>query len=162
MGWQFRIMARPLRVNLAGSWNHGVSRGNGGEALYRDDTDNHRKPVILLGLHGESPWELGDPSREWQLVGVVPKVPIDAITAADDIAPHSSNIDCWRPCPARSLQRKPICQCYRSEPIAPYRVRCRQCRLQLFVQRQLHKQPNDLWLIGSSPDSPKESNAPKA
>ena len=35
-------MARPLRVNLAGSWNHVVSRGNGGEVLFRDDTDRRR------------------------------------------------------------------------------------------------------------------------
>ena len=51
MGRQFRIMARPLRVNLAGSWNHVVSRGNGGEALYRDDTDRRR----FLGLVSELP-----------------------------------------------------------------------------------------------------------
>ena len=41
-------MARPLRVNLAGSWNHVVSRGNGGEAWYRDDTDQ----LLFLELVG--------------------------------------------------------------------------------------------------------------
>ncbi|MFM8358833.1 MAG: transposase [Verrucomicrobiota bacterium] len=44
-------MARPLRVNLAGSWNHVVSRGNGGEALFRGDTDRRR----FLGLVSELP-----------------------------------------------------------------------------------------------------------
>ena len=44
-------MARPLRVNLAGSWNHVVSRGNGGEALFRGDADRRR----FLGLVSELP-----------------------------------------------------------------------------------------------------------
>ena len=44
-------MARPLRVNRAGSWNHVVSRGNGGEVLFRDDTDRQR----FLGLLSELP-----------------------------------------------------------------------------------------------------------
>ena len=44
-------MARPLRVNLAGSWNHVVSRGNGGEVLFRGDVDRHR----FLGLVSELP-----------------------------------------------------------------------------------------------------------
>ena len=44
-------MARPLRVSLAGSWNHVVSRGNGGEELFRDDTDRRR----FLGLVSELP-----------------------------------------------------------------------------------------------------------
>ena len=35
-------MARPLRVNRAGLWNHGGSRGNVGELLFRDDTDRRR------------------------------------------------------------------------------------------------------------------------
>lgn len=39
-------MARPLRVNLAGSCNHVVSRGNGGEVLFRDGTYRRR----FLGL----------------------------------------------------------------------------------------------------------------
>ncbi|MFM8357511.1 MAG: hypothetical protein ACKOET_03050 [Verrucomicrobiota bacterium] len=45
-------MARPLRVNLAGSWNHVVSRGNGGEVLFRDDTDRRR----FLGLVSVGQW----------------------------------------------------------------------------------------------------------
>jgi putative transposase len=44
-------MARPLRVNRAGSWNHVVSRGNGGEELFRDDPDRRR----FLGLVSELP-----------------------------------------------------------------------------------------------------------
>jgi REP element-mobilizing transposase RayT len=44
-------MARPLRVNLAGSWNHVVSRGNGGGTLFADDTDRRR----FLGLLSELP-----------------------------------------------------------------------------------------------------------
>ena len=44
-------MARPLRVNLANSWNHVMSRGNGGEILFRDDTDRRR----FLGLLSELP-----------------------------------------------------------------------------------------------------------
>jgi len=42
-------MARPLRANLAGSRNHVVSRGNGGEALFRGNTDRRR----FLGLASE-------------------------------------------------------------------------------------------------------------
>jgi len=44
-------MARPLRMNLANSWNHVMSRGNGGEILFRDDTDRRR----FLGLLSELP-----------------------------------------------------------------------------------------------------------
>lgn len=44
-------MAGPLRVNLAGSCNHVVRRGNGGEALCRDDTDRW----CFLGLASELP-----------------------------------------------------------------------------------------------------------
>ena len=39
-------VARPLRVNPARAWNHVVSRGHGGEALFGDDTDRRR----FLGL----------------------------------------------------------------------------------------------------------------
>lgn len=44
-------MARPLRVNLAGSWNHVVSRGNGGAVLFLGDVDRRR----FLGLVSELP-----------------------------------------------------------------------------------------------------------
>lgn len=44
-------MARPLRVNLPGSWNHVVGRGNGGESLFLDDPDRRR----FLGLVSELP-----------------------------------------------------------------------------------------------------------
>jgi len=42
-------MARPLPVNLPESWCHVVSRGNGGEKIFRDDTDRRR----FLGLVSE-------------------------------------------------------------------------------------------------------------
>ncbi len=42
-------MARPLRINLAGGWYHVMSRGNGGEALYRSGEDRRR----FLGLLAE-------------------------------------------------------------------------------------------------------------
>jgi hypothetical protein len=38
-------------MNLAGSWNHVGSRGNGGEVLFCDDTDRRR----FLGLVSELP-----------------------------------------------------------------------------------------------------------
>jgi len=38
-------------MNLANSWNHVMSRGNGGEILFRDDTDRRR----FLGLLSELP-----------------------------------------------------------------------------------------------------------
>jgi len=44
-------MARPWRISLANSWYHVVSRGNGGEVLFRDDTDRRR----FLGLVSEMP-----------------------------------------------------------------------------------------------------------
>ena len=44
-------MARSLRVNVAGGWYHVVSRGNGGDRIYRDDTDRRR----FLGLVSELP-----------------------------------------------------------------------------------------------------------
>ena len=44
-------MARPLRINLAGGWYHVMSRGNGGEVLYRSDEDRRR----FLGLLAELP-----------------------------------------------------------------------------------------------------------
>ena len=44
-------MARSLRVNLPESWYHVMSRGNGGERIYRDDTDRRR----FLGLVSELP-----------------------------------------------------------------------------------------------------------
>ncbi len=44
-------MGRPLRVNLAESWNHVISRGNSGEVLFRDDADRRR----FLGLRSELP-----------------------------------------------------------------------------------------------------------
>ncbi|MFM7102352.1 MAG: hypothetical protein ACKO3N_14405 [Verrucomicrobiota bacterium] len=37
--------AHPLRVNLAGSWNHVVSRGNGGEA----DAEFHHFAMVRHG-----------------------------------------------------------------------------------------------------------------
>ncbi|MBL9173481.1 MAG: transposase [Verrucomicrobiales bacterium] len=44
-------MARSLRVNVAGGWYHVVSRGNGGERIYGNDTDRRR----FLGLVSELP-----------------------------------------------------------------------------------------------------------
>ncbi|MCW5558147.1 MAG: transposase [Verrucomicrobiae bacterium] len=44
-------MARPLRVNLPESWYYVMSRGNGGENLYRSDTDRRH----FLGLVSELP-----------------------------------------------------------------------------------------------------------
>ncbi len=44
-------MARPLRINLAGAWYHVMSRGNGGDAIFRNDVDRHR----FLGWLGELP-----------------------------------------------------------------------------------------------------------
>lgn len=48
-------MARPLRINVAGGWYHVMSRGNGGEALYRTETDRRR----FLGLVAELPERFG-------------------------------------------------------------------------------------------------------
>ena len=44
-------MARPLRVNLPQSWHHVMSRGNGGERIFRNDTDRRR----FFGLVAELP-----------------------------------------------------------------------------------------------------------
>ncbi|MFO1458418.1 MAG: transposase [Verrucomicrobiota bacterium] len=44
-------MARPLRVNVAGGWYHVVSRGNGGDKIFGNDTDRRR----FLGLVSELP-----------------------------------------------------------------------------------------------------------
>ncbi len=44
-------MARPLRINLAGAWYHVMSRGNGGDPIYRSDLDRRR----FLGLLAEMP-----------------------------------------------------------------------------------------------------------
>ena len=44
-------MARPLRINLAGAWYHHMSRGSGGDPIYRRDLDRRR----FLGLLAEMP-----------------------------------------------------------------------------------------------------------
>ena len=35
-------MARPLRIHVPDGWYLMMSRGNGGEAIYRDDDDRRR------------------------------------------------------------------------------------------------------------------------
>ncbi len=46
-----RGVARPLRIDRAGAWHHVMGRGNGGDALFRGDTDRRR----FLGLLSEIP-----------------------------------------------------------------------------------------------------------
>ena len=48
-------MARRLRIHVVDGWYHVMSRGNGGEALYRADTDRRR----FLGLVAELPERFG-------------------------------------------------------------------------------------------------------
>jgi REP element-mobilizing transposase RayT len=48
-------MARRLRIHIPDGWYHVMSRGNGGEALYRADTDRRR----FLGLVAELPERFG-------------------------------------------------------------------------------------------------------
>ena len=48
-------MARPLRLHVVDGWYHVMSRGNGGEDIYRRDEDRRR----FLGLVSELPERFG-------------------------------------------------------------------------------------------------------
>jgi putative transposase len=43
-------MASPLRILVAGGWNHATSRGNRLEAIYRSDTDRRRFLDLVMKL----------------------------------------------------------------------------------------------------------------
>jgi hypothetical protein len=43
-------MARPLRIERAGSWYHLTGRGNERRALYRDDRDRQHFCNLLAGM----------------------------------------------------------------------------------------------------------------
>ncbi len=75
-------MARRLRIHVPDDWSHVMSRGNGGEAIFRTDEDRQR----FLGLVSEVPARFGtevqvrggvSPTRPWwcadgQYVGLSP------------------------------------------------------------------------------------------
>ncbi len=48
-------MARPLRIHVVDGWYHVMSRGNGGETLFRRDDDRR----VFLGLVSELPERFG-------------------------------------------------------------------------------------------------------
>ena len=58
-------MARQLRIHVPDGWYHVVSRGNGGEAIYRKDEDRRQ----FLGLVSELPERFGTEIHAFVLMG---------------------------------------------------------------------------------------------
>ena len=58
-------MARALRIHEPDGWYHVVARGNGGEAIYRDDDDRR----AFLGMMSELPSRFGLEIHAFVLMG---------------------------------------------------------------------------------------------
>ena len=51
-------MARPLRIEFAGAVYHLMARGNGGDAVFRDDDDRAELLALLAEVCGEAGWRV--------------------------------------------------------------------------------------------------------
>jgi len=58
-------MARPFRIHVVDGWYHVMSRGNGGETLFRRDDDCR----ALLGLVSQLPGRFGAEVHTLVLMG---------------------------------------------------------------------------------------------
>lgn len=63
-------MARGLRIQVQDGWYHVMSRGDGGEAIYRNDEDRRR----FLGLLAEVPGRFGTECERRTEIRVIPPV----------------------------------------------------------------------------------------